>query len=119
MKNFIVIVLSIVILSGISLAAKRELPRDGMGQKLQTCAPTLKNDALITGNSQTFNVSDSNCWMVYVAADTKFRVMSSPTKVGVSHTINGGTWFVETPSDYKYVNFSTIGASGTFRSDKL
>lgn len=119
MKNFIVIVLSIVILSGISWAVKGELPRDGKGQKLQTCAPTLKNDAVITGNSQTFNVTDSNCWMAYVSADTKFRVMTSTTKVGVVHTMTGGSWFVETPSDYKYVNISSAGSVGTFRSDKL
>lgn len=119
MKNLIVIVLSIMILSSVSWAIRGELPRDGKGQKLQTCAPTLKNDAIVTGNNQTFNVTDANCWMVYVGNDTKFRVMTSATKVGVAHTITGGSWFVETPSDYKYVNISSAGSTGTFRSDKF
>jgi len=122
MKNLIVIAFSMVILSGISFAItnsnKPELPRDGQGQKIQACAPTIKNDVALTGNSQTINVTDANCWAGFVAADTKFRVMSTTTKVGIQHTIPSGSWHSESVSNYKYVNFSTVGGVGTFRSDK-
>lgn len=117
MKNVIVICLSLLILSGVSFAFKAELPRDGGGQKLQACVPTLKNDVTVTGNSQTFNVTDANCWTAYVSSASKFRVMSTATKVGVQHTFPAGIWKNEFVSNYKYVNMSTVGATGSFRSD--
>lgn len=118
MKQYlIVIVLSLIVLSGIAWATKPDLQKDGTGQKIQACAPTLKNDIAVTGNSQTFNVTNATCWSAYVSAASKFRVMSTATKVGVQHTFPATTWRSETVSNYKYVNMSTVGATGSFRSD--
>ena len=118
MRHLIIAAITVLVVTSISWAIKAEMPKDGAGAKLQACAPTRKNDATITGNSQTLNVTDSNCWMVYVASDTKFRAMSTATKTGIQHTIPGGAWYTEATGDNKFLNFSTNGAAGTFRSNK-
>lgn len=119
MKRIILAIIMILV-CGVCFAAttRSELRKDGAGVKLQGCAPTIKNDATITGNSQTVSVDGANCWKIYVASDTKFRTMSTATKVGTLHTVPGGTWMTEVVSSYKFVNFTTAGATGTFRSDK-
>jgi len=83
---------------------------------MQACTPTIANDALLTGNSQTINVTDANCWTAYTVADTKFRIMSTATKRGIQHTMPGGSWKTEAVENYKYINIS--GSTGTFRSNK-
>lgn len=118
MKNIIIAVVVTMLVAAVSWATKADLPVDGKGIRLQACAPNLKNDMVITGNSQNMNVTDSNCWAVYVANDTKFRAMSTATKVGVQHTIPGGSWYVEATGSNKFINLSTAGATGTARSDK-
>jgi len=114
MKRFVLLI-SLFVFTTVAFAMKSELPRDGGSTKLQACAPTLKNDSLITATSQHKNVTDANCWRFYAASDAKFRVQSSATKIGVQHTIPGGSWYTEAVSNYKFVNFS--GYVGTFRSD--
>lgn len=116
MKQLAIILVITLLTAGACWAVKSDLQVDGKGIRLQACAPRIANGAVLTGNSQTISVDGANCWKVYVAADTKFRAMSTATKVGVQHTIPGGSWYTDIVSNYKFVNFS--GASGTFRSDK-
>lgn len=123
-RNIIIICISVLILSMWAYAERAEMATDARGVKIQGWAPLKKNDIALTGYSQTINVTDAIAWGVYVAADTKFRVMSTATKAGVQHTISSGSWHVEVipnpnkVADYTYLNFSTVGGAGTFRSDK-
>lgn len=116
MRHLIIAV--ILMIAATCYAAKQDLPVDGKGIRINACAPTIANDTSLTGNSQTINVTDATCWQAYVAANTKFRTMSTATKRGIQHTLPTGSWRPETVSNYKYVNFSTVGGTGTFRSDK-
>lgn len=120
-RNLIIVCLSVILSCSLLWAynGKPELPKDGREVKLQACAHTLINDVALTGNSQTISVDKANCWSAYVVAAGKFRVMSTTTKVGVQHTMPAGSWYTEVISNYKYVNMSTTGATGSFRSDKL
>jgi len=118
MRHLIIALVVTSIVATGSWAIRAELPKDGRDTKIQACAPKLKNDTVVTGNSQTINVTDSNCWAVYVASDTKFRTMSTATKVGIQHTLPGGQWYVEATGSNKFINISTAGATGTARSDR-
>jgi hypothetical protein len=125
MRN-LYIILAALIIAGVAtyVIGRSEMATDGRGTKIEAFTPLHKNDTALTGYSQTIDVTDAMAWGAYVAADTKFRCMSTATKAGVQHTLPAGSWFVEPianpgkVADYTYLNFSTVGGTGTFRSDK-
>lgn len=126
MKKHLSIILAALIIAGIAtfVIGRSEMATDGRGTKIEAFAPLHKNDVALSGNSQTIDVTNAMSWGAYVAADTKFRCMSTSTKAGIQHTLPAGSWHVEPianpnkVADYTYLNFSTVGGTGTFRSDK-
>jgi len=98
-----------------------EMVSDGKGSlvPVQGMAPNPTKDVVLTGKSQTIDISADTAWKAYTAAEAKFRVMTSATKVGIQHTFPAAMWDGDvinhniTPGKKVYLNFS--GASGTMR----
>ena len=107
MKNVIVVIVSIFILSMVAWGAKSDLPRDLSGQKLQFHSPDSSKNIALTVASRTVDMADDLSYSVYTPSACKFRVMSTATKAGSQKALlAGGRLTLGVKAGSSFINFS-------------
>lgn len=85
------VIVAILCLSFVAWADKAELAKDGRKTKVDGFAPDPAKDIVLTGNSQTIDMTDDIAWGLSPVANCTYRNHSTATVVGNVKTIIGGT----------------------------
>lgn len=96
-----------------------KMAEDKAFREIQGIAPDPRKDIVLTGNSQTIEVTNDASWKCYSPTGGIYRTMSSATKVGTAHSLPTSQWHGEVvnrrfDNDGKcFLNISGAVASGT------
>lgn len=81
----------ILCLAVMAWAGKSELAKDGLKTKINGFAPDPSKEVVLTGKSQTIDMTDDVAWGLSPASDCSYRNHSTATKTGNLKTIAAGT----------------------------